>query len=192
MLDEADLMVLDVLSRNPRATVTEISRKTGLSRPTVRARLKKLLESGVIRGFRLELDEEKVGGKAFLLTLTAEDADSVVKELLDFGGVEEVFLSAGRPNVHVLLYAYDVESLNEFLKLVRRVDPLAELHPVISHYRVDKSIEKIIASGNTVVHCETCGSVIRGAPFTYTYGNKKHYFCCPVCRQVFIDRIRKN
>jgi len=59
MLDEADFKILEALSRNPRAGVSQIARETGLSRPTVRARLKRLLQSGIIKGFRVELDEEK-------------------------------------------------------------------------------------------------------------------------------------
>ncbi len=192
MLDELDIRILEVLLHNPRASISQISKETGLSRPTVRARLKKLFESGIIKGLRIELDEEKIGGRAFLLSLSVRNTDEVVKDLLDFGGVYEVCVSPGQPNLLVFLYASDIDSLANILDFAKKLDPLAELRPITSIIRVDKSIERMIASRKATIHCETCGTLIEGTPFTYTYGNRKHYFCCPVCRQAFIDKVRKN
>jgi len=192
MLDEADFKILEVLARNPRAGVSQIARETGLSRPTVRARLKRLLQSGIIKGFRVELDEEKVGSRVFLLTLTVDSVEEAIKEILDFGGTYEVYVSPGNPNLIAFLYVYDVDSLASILELVKKLDPHAEIRPVTSITRADKSVERLIASGVAAVHCETCGTLIRGTPFTYTHGNRKHYFCCPVCRQVYVDKIRNN
>ncbi|MGC9108500.1 MAG: winged helix-turn-helix transcriptional regulator [Infirmifilum sp.] len=38
-LDENDLKILDILSREPRASISKISKETGLSRPTVHSRI---------------------------------------------------------------------------------------------------------------------------------------------------------
>ncbi|QOJ78604.1 winged helix-turn-helix transcriptional regulator [Infirmifilum lucidum] len=192
MLDELDIRILEVLLHDPRAPISHISKETGLSRPTVRARLKKLLESGIVKGFRIELDEEKMGSRTFLLTLSVKNADEAIKEILGFGGVYEVYVSPGQQNLLVFLHASDIDFLANILDFAKKLDPLAELRLVTSIIRVDRSIERIIASGKATIHCETCGTLIRGTPFTYTHGNRKHYFCCPVCKQAFVDKVRKS
>ena len=60
-LDEINLRLLGELQRDPRLRTTELARRLGVSAPTVRERLARLEESGVIRGFRLDLDPAALG-----------------------------------------------------------------------------------------------------------------------------------
>ncbi|MGZ0150066.1 Lrp/AsnC family transcriptional regulator [Kribbella sp. WER1] len=61
MLDELNIRILDELSADPRLRTTELARRLGVSTPTVRERVGRLEESGVIRGYRLELDPAALG-----------------------------------------------------------------------------------------------------------------------------------
>ena len=56
-LDSTDQALLALLRDNSRASTSEMARQLGLSRSTVQSRLNKLLESGVITGFTLQLGE---------------------------------------------------------------------------------------------------------------------------------------
>jgi Lrp/AsnC family leucine-responsive transcriptional regulator len=60
-LDEINLRLLAELQRDPRLRTTELARRLGVSAPTVRERLARLEESGVIRGYRLEIDPAALG-----------------------------------------------------------------------------------------------------------------------------------
>jgi Lrp/AsnC family leucine-responsive transcriptional regulator len=60
-LDEINLRLLAELQHDPRLRTTELARRLGVSAPTVRERLARLEESGVIRGYRLELDPAALG-----------------------------------------------------------------------------------------------------------------------------------
>jgi len=46
--DEKDIKILRELDKNVRVTVTEIAEKTGISRPTISNRIKKLLDNDLI------------------------------------------------------------------------------------------------------------------------------------------------
>ena len=58
MLDRIDSSIIRILMDNPRESISNIARKTGLSRPTVRNRIRKLMERGIIKGFSIILSEE--------------------------------------------------------------------------------------------------------------------------------------
>ncbi|MGB0902084.1 Lrp/AsnC family transcriptional regulator [Halocynthiibacter sp.] len=59
--DSYDRKILDELSTNGRINVTELARRVGLSKTPVQARLKKLEDSGIIRGYRALLDPVRLG-----------------------------------------------------------------------------------------------------------------------------------
>ena len=60
-LDKLDRSILDILSVDARASVADLSRRVGLSKTPIQARLKRLEESGVVRGYRAMLDPVKLG-----------------------------------------------------------------------------------------------------------------------------------
>jgi len=61
VLDELNIRLLTELTADPRLRTTELARRLGVSAPTVRERVTRLEESGVIRGYRLEIDPAAVG-----------------------------------------------------------------------------------------------------------------------------------
>lgn len=60
-LDSYDRRILDELARDGRVNVAELARRIGLSKSPVQARLKKLEDSGIIRGYRALLDPVRLG-----------------------------------------------------------------------------------------------------------------------------------
>ena len=61
VLDELNTRILAELTSDPRLRTTELARRLGVSTPTVRERVARLEESGVIRGYRLEVDPAALG-----------------------------------------------------------------------------------------------------------------------------------
>ncbi|MEU8222284.1 Lrp/AsnC family transcriptional regulator [Kribbella sp. NPDC048915] len=61
LLDELNTRILQELTADPRLRTTELARRLGVSTPTVRERVARLEESGVIRGYRLDLDPGALG-----------------------------------------------------------------------------------------------------------------------------------
>jgi Lrp/AsnC family transcriptional regulator, leucine-responsive regulatory protein len=61
LLDELNVRILEELTADPRLRTTELARRLGVSTPTVRERVTRLEESGVIRGYRLDIDPAALG-----------------------------------------------------------------------------------------------------------------------------------
>ena len=59
--DALNRRILGELQQNPRLTMTELGRRVGLSSPAVTERVRRLEESGVIRGYRLDVDPTALG-----------------------------------------------------------------------------------------------------------------------------------
>lgn len=61
LTDRVNLRILAELQREPRLTMSELGRRVGLSSPAVTERVRRLEESNVIRGYRLEVDPAALG-----------------------------------------------------------------------------------------------------------------------------------
>ncbi|TDW89432.1 Lrp/AsnC family leucine-responsive transcriptional regulator [Kribbella pratensis] len=61
ILDELNIRILNELTADPRLRTTELARRLGVSTPTVRERVARLEESGVIRGYRVDIDPAALG-----------------------------------------------------------------------------------------------------------------------------------
>lgn len=60
-LDAVNRRVLEELLHDPRLTMSELGRRIGMSSPAVTERVRRLEETGVIRGYCLELDPVALG-----------------------------------------------------------------------------------------------------------------------------------
>lgn len=61
MLDATDRRILDELSKNSRITMKELGEKIHLSGPAASARVEKLEDSGVIEGYTIQANQQKMG-----------------------------------------------------------------------------------------------------------------------------------
>lgn len=60
-LDQFDRKIIELLSRDGRMPVTELAEQVGLSKTPCQVRLKRLIDEGVIKGFRAVLDMARLG-----------------------------------------------------------------------------------------------------------------------------------
>lgn len=61
LADATNVELLTRLIDNPRITTSELARHVGLSAPTVRERVQRLEEAGVIAGYKVELSPKALG-----------------------------------------------------------------------------------------------------------------------------------
>lgn len=60
-IDAVNKRILEELQREPRLTMSELGRRIGMSSPAVTERVRRLEETGVIRGYRLDLNPAALG-----------------------------------------------------------------------------------------------------------------------------------
>jgi Lrp/AsnC family transcriptional regulator, leucine-responsive regulatory protein len=59
--DSVNLRILVELQQNPCLTMTELGRRVGLTSPAITERVRRLEETGVIKGYRLEINPTALG-----------------------------------------------------------------------------------------------------------------------------------
>jgi Lrp/AsnC family transcriptional regulator for asnA, asnC and gidA len=62
-IDNVDLKILNILSKNAKMPYTEVAKKIFVSGGTVHVRMKKLEKMGIVKGTRLQIDYNKLGYK---------------------------------------------------------------------------------------------------------------------------------
>ncbi|MDQ2094632.1 Lrp/AsnC family transcriptional regulator [Rhodalgimonas zhirmunskyi] len=60
-LDEFDWRIMEILAGQGRISIADLARRVGLSKSPVQARVKRLEQSGVIRGYRAMFDSVRLG-----------------------------------------------------------------------------------------------------------------------------------
>jgi Lrp/AsnC family leucine-responsive transcriptional regulator len=61
LTDDINLTLLHLLEKNPRAPISQLARRVGMSNPAVKERILRMEESGVLTGYRLELNPKELG-----------------------------------------------------------------------------------------------------------------------------------
>jgi Lrp/AsnC family transcriptional regulator, leucine-responsive regulatory protein len=60
-LDDIDILLIDALQDNARASYRELGDRVGLTPPAVAARMRRLERSGVIRGYTVSIEPAAIG-----------------------------------------------------------------------------------------------------------------------------------
>lgn len=116
-LDSVDKHILYYLQQDARSTSsTDIAEKLGLSASTVRTRLNKLEESGIIRGYHIDIDYDLAGYPLYtkiICTVPVPERDVLANEARDISGVTAVReIMTGERNVYVNAIGKDHDDLN--------------------------------------------------------------------------------
>ncbi|SEW31504.1 Lrp/AsnC family transcriptional regulator [Natrinema salifodinae] len=122
-IDEVDRGILHFLQKDARNNATrEIGEAVGVSAGTVRNRIEKLEEAGVIRGYVPDINYEKAGYQLVILfTCTATNpSETLAKDILSTHGVVTVRkLLAGEENYHVTVVGTDTADVSEIANSIR-------------------------------------------------------------------------
>lgn len=120
-LDTFDAAILEALAHEGRISITELSRRIGLSKSPTQARLKRLEEAGVIRGYRAILDPVRLGldHVAFVEVRLSDTREAALAEFNDavakVSEVEQAHLIAGSFDYLLKVRTSDMRSYRRVL-----------------------------------------------------------------------------
>lgn len=126
-LDETDLKILRLMQENARITYSELSRELGIPEATVKYRVRKLMEKGVIIGFYTLLNPRKIGfpfSIIIMIQVSPERIDEVFNKLKELPESTHVFKMTGKYSIVAILHARDmhhVSKINESVRSLRGV-----------------------------------------------------------------------
>jgi DNA-binding Lrp family transcriptional regulator len=126
-IDDLDARLIAELRENPRLGLLEISRRLGVARGTVQARLRKLEQRGVVLGYGPEIDTAEVGHpiQAFvMLELTQGRLAEAVEALEQTPEVLEADAVSGPQDLICRVAASDTEHLQEIVNSLLATDAI--------------------------------------------------------------------
>ena len=122
MIDNLDKRILEIMKKDSRCPYVEIAEKLGVSEGTVRSRVHKMTEDGIIRGFTIKTSSKNVKPLVEVRIDVNTDTEEIARKLSEYDGVTEVFEVTGDQDIIAIVDVESSQSLNEIIERVRRYD----------------------------------------------------------------------
>ncbi len=117
-IDSLNWQILESLQKNARQSFAEIGRKVGLTSPAVAERVKKMEDSGVIKGYKAQVSYHKTGHQLkAVITLRAfmGRLKPFLEKVKEFKEVINCYRITGNENIIMEVVLYDQSHLEEFI-----------------------------------------------------------------------------
>ncbi len=122
--DELDIMILNILIKDARASLKDIAKQCGLTSSAVLRRIVRLKQDGVIVGTRFVVDAAAFGYPLYA-TLLIDAADSMEPQVKQtIRTMENVIICAesiGRYNLCTLIRGSDMQELNNVTSIIKNI-----------------------------------------------------------------------
>jgi Lrp/AsnC family transcriptional regulator, leucine-responsive regulatory protein len=126
MIDRVDVQILNIMQKDARIANVEIARQVGLAPSAVLERVRKLEESGVIRGYATDVDAGQVGfgltAFVFVRTTSCGAIDNVLAAIPEVLEVHDV---AGEDCYLLKVRTKDTDELGKLLR--DKLKPIPEI-----------------------------------------------------------------
>jgi len=124
MIDDKDQKILDILMVSAREPASSISEKIGISVPTVIDRIKKLQDSGIIKGYTTVIDSKKIGlDVSAIITIISESSlkyNLFIESAKQEKDIDKCFTTTGNGSHVLLVNTKNTESLEKLLRNIQQ------------------------------------------------------------------------
>ncbi|MHB1908392.1 MAG: Lrp/AsnC family transcriptional regulator [Nitrososphaerales archaeon] len=151
-LEELDLLILSALQDDARASYRDIARKLAIAVGTVQSRIKKMQETNLIRGFRVDLDHSKLGlglTALILLRVGGKHLREVESKLSQLNNVTIVYDVTGDSDVAIVAKFRGTPEMDAFIKEVLSMDYVERSVTSIVLNRVKESNDILLKKLNS-------------------------------------------
>ena len=127
-LDAIDRDILRLLRSDGRASIRSVAEQVHVSRANAYARINRLIDDGVIRGFSARIDQERAGqgASAYITLKIVQDSwRSVREKLRELPGAAHMALVSGDFDVLLLVHTADTRALRDLV--LTRIQAIPEV-----------------------------------------------------------------
>ena len=145
-IDQLDRQILSILMRNSKKAYTDIAKQLYVSGGTIHVRMKKLEESGIVKGYNLTVDYNKLGYDicAFLGIYLDKSSlyDDVAVELENIPEIVAAHYTTGLYNIFAQIVCRDTDHLREVLH--DKIQKIAGIQRTETFISLQESIDRPI------------------------------------------------
>ncbi|WP_370466516.1 Lrp/AsnC family transcriptional regulator [Streptacidiphilus sp. PB12-B1b] len=142
-LDRIDRAIVRLLQQDGRASVRSVAERVHVSRANAYARIARMVDDGVIRGFTARVDHERAGQAAsayITLKIVQNSWRTVRGQLLELPGVEHIALVSGEFDVLMLVHTVDNRALRELvLNRIQSIPEVLGTHTLLVFDETDRT-----------------------------------------------------
>jgi DNA-binding Lrp family transcriptional regulator len=124
-VDELDISILRLLRDNARLSYRSIGKTLNMSTGTISQRIRKLVDTGVIKKFTTIIDQASIGRNCTLLVMIRSKPggklDDIVREIESLDESCCIHTITGDFNLHVMLRLIDHDAAADFLENLRNL-----------------------------------------------------------------------
>ena len=191
-LDTTDARILEIMFEDGRRSFRKIARLAGITTPTVQARVKRMMDAGLIRKISPILDTSKLeqGIVCLLyLSINPSEIEKTAEKLGHRPEVKGMYLTTGEDNLVLRIVVDSLNDLQRFSEMLDREFGVKHhtSQMVVRTFKDDQAV--LLRPGVGVrLQCETCSGAITGKPFILKVAGRERYFCCRTC----LDKFREK
>ena len=142
MIDSKDLLILDALKENAKASIVALSKKTGLPATTIHDRINKMRKDGTILGYTIKVDPKKAGKEiGAFISITVDylylkeknsSMEALIERISKLPLVEEISLVTGGTDILIKCRMKDIAGLNNFvMRKLRNFDGVEKTQTMV-------------------------------------------------------------
>ncbi len=134
-IDEMDAKILRTLMEDGRTPFSHMAKELGVSDVAVKKRVEKLLQKGIIRRIKAEVNLEAIGYKyVFFVEVKPDPAEvnRLARRIYELPNVVEVHMAVGEYPIIVKALATDISDIKKFLEKLGKMEGVLEIRTAIS------------------------------------------------------------
>jgi len=118
-MDEIDYKILEILRQNSKTTNNELAKIVRLTEGAVRSRIRRLLQTGIIRQFTI-ITEAPQAEAVVLIKTRSKGSKEILRRIRKF--TNRLFETAGEYDVAAFITAENIAKINSTVDKLRSVD----------------------------------------------------------------------
>ena len=122
MIDHLDDKIIEILKKDSRRPFVEIANELEVSEGTIRSRVKKLFEEGIIQAFTIKTSSKNVKALVEVKIDVNVNTSDIANQIASFDGVSEVYEVTGEEDIVAIIDVTSSPQLNEIIERIRRYD----------------------------------------------------------------------
>ena len=121
-MDDLDRQILDILRRDARTPYTEIAEQVGTSEGTVRNRVERLLDDGIIERFTVTTRTGNIKAMIEVSVKVNVHTTEISERMAEWDQVDFVWQVSGEEDVVLVVDAADTGAVNQLITRAREMD----------------------------------------------------------------------
>lgn len=128
-MNDLDLRLVALLKRNARMSVTQMSFELNASRITIDSHIKKLEESGVIKGYTVKLGSEEFRHKIsgwILINAEANKEEAAIAKMIEMPELTRLHTTNGKWDLAAEIQTQTLEEFDRAISKLRQIEGITE------------------------------------------------------------------